>query len=641
MNNPDDIDADRGYVCVDADEDPNDNQVRLCDSSDPDIEDPAVAALRGHYAGFDATNQTFGILPSADVYMAENADPLTPLDEFKTGDAEDFEDGDAAGLFDEVIRIDFPPDQEDDKRYNHIIDIQAVVMDIAGNIGFSDSEPSDPTFIHDLGTEYKDRDDKGTKITHNVIGWYSRHVYYLDDVDPKYSVDESATGFFVDSDGDVMTSNSGLMVDFDGPIDETTVGVGTFEVELDDGTDGTVTDVKVDDDKVYVLLENELSPNATPKIDLAAGQSISDLAGNESTERRLDGIELSDGILPTFTITLSGGSGLNEDIDGQGSAELTKEQIKISVVANEPIQGAPQFAVVCSNLTWGKASAENDVGTYASNREGALKTGTIDKQEPSAKHAVADPDGDPDDESVPAAERTLCPDHEDPAGVAPNLDDDPMFFEVDVARANRRSGNLWEFDWSNLTGDQAVENGKLSVIVWGRDRSSYLRGSDRIQNWSSSTAGFTYDTVLKTAWDGDEDGDKGELIPDSGDNVFEPRPFVLLDFGDEDTKVDVTTFEIDDVDYTGDLLILDDNEFVWWPDPLVYGTYDVYVEANDGANNQEDHTYKFTVKERAPFVLDLLAGWNSISFPANPIDRALHAVFTNDGSRPGRRLERD
>ena len=25
-------------------------------------------------------------------------------------------------------------------------------MDIAGNIGFSDSEPSEPTFIHDLGT---------------------------------------------------------------------------------------------------------------------------------------------------------------------------------------------------------------------------------------------------------------------------------------------------------------------------------------------------------------------------------------------------------------------------------------------------------------------------------------------------------
>ena len=29
--------------------------------------------------------------------------------------------------------------------------------------------------------------------------------------------------------------------------------------------------------------------------------------------------------------------------------------MKISIMANEPIQGAPQFVVVCSNLTWGKA----------------------------------------------------------------------------------------------------------------------------------------------------------------------------------------------------------------------------------------------------------------------------------------------
>ena len=60
-------------------------------------------------------------------------------------------------------------------------------------------------------------------------------------------------------------------------------------------------------------------------MDLATGASILDLAGNESTDRRLEGIEVNDGILPTFTITLSGGSGLNEDIDGEGSSELTKE----------------------------------------------------------------------------------------------------------------------------------------------------------------------------------------------------------------------------------------------------------------------------------------------------------------------------
>ena len=45
------------------------------------------------------------------------------------------------------------------------------------------------------------------------------------------------------------------MIDFDGKIDASTVGVGTFEVELDDGTAGTVTDVAVKGDKVYLALE--------------------------------------------------------------------------------------------------------------------------------------------------------------------------------------------------------------------------------------------------------------------------------------------------------------------------------------------------------------------------------------------------
>ena len=75
-----------------------------------------------------------------------------------------------------------------------------------------------------------------------MLGWFSRHVYYLDDVDPKYSRDESATGFFPDADGDVMVTDSGLMIVFDGPIESATVGVGTFSVELDGGADATVID---------------------------------------------------------------------------------------------------------------------------------------------------------------------------------------------------------------------------------------------------------------------------------------------------------------------------------------------------------------------------------------------------------------
>ena len=567
-------------------------------------------------------------MSNSDIYFDEDTQTDDDEDKYKTGDAETFADGDTSGIFDTVVRIDFPPDQADDRRYNHIIDIQAVVIDMAGNIGFSDSEPGSPTFIHDLGTKSADRDDDDL---HNVLGWFSRHVYYLDDVDPKYSRDESATGFFPDADGDVMVTDNGLMIVFDGPIDAATVGVGTFAVELDGGADATVIDATVDGKIVYLQLEEQLAPNATPSVDLASGQSISDLAGNESTDRRLDGIELNDGILPTFEIALSGGSGLNDDVDGEGPSELTNEDgIKLTITSNEAIQSSPKLAVVCSNLTWG-ASEENDVAKFTANRTDTLSSNEFGKAEPK----IIEPHTGPKPTLAKGEkdQRTMCGDHKKAAETA---DDLTTYFDVAQTNAQSRSGNRWEYEWSNLSGDQAVEDGKLSVIVWGRDRSSYNRGSGddavRVYNYSAATSSFAYDTDLKSAWnDGDPEAQqmKRELIPAEGDDVFESRPFVLLDFGDENTTVDVTTFQIDGVDYTADLQALEDQEFVWWPERLDYGTYEVYVEANDAADNQDNYTYSFTVKARAAFVLDLLAGWNSISFPANPIDRALHAVFTN------------
>ena len=588
-----------GYVCVDADDDAE----GLC-------EDDGVAALRGHYAGYGPpeddqyNNETFGIIKSMSVYHDTETDGNDDdaLD-YKARSAEDYEDGDTSGIFDTVIRIDFPPARTDN-RYNNTIDIQAVVLDIAGNFGFSDSQPSDPTFIHDYGTVKKDRDKSGV---HNVLGWYSRHQYRLDDVDPEYRAKQSVTGFFTDENGDEDRSTSGVKVVFDNDVDASSIGVGTFVVKLDSGESATVTDVDVDGRNVYLMLEETLEPDETPMVDLATGASILDLAGNESTDRRLEGIEVNDGILPTFTISLSGGTGLNEDIDGEGSSELTRSQMTISVESNEDIQGAPQFSVVCSNLSWDGDTDDNNVAKFASNRTGAFTSTDIGMAAPGDGHKVA-PTGDAADT------RTLC--------------GDDGYLDVAVTSALARPGNRWEYLWANLSGEAAVPQGKLSVIVWGRDRSSYDAddtGTKKLLNYSSATSTFNLDTELMAAWDS-ENG----LVPDNGDDVFEPRPFVLLDFEDEKTTVNVTKFTIDKVDYTADLQILDDNEFVWWPEPLDYGKYTVYVEANDAANNKGDHTYSFTVKERSPFVLSLLAGWNSVSFPANPIDRALHAVFTND-----------
>ena len=138
-----DADEDRGRVCVDLDADGE------CDADTP------VAVLRAHYGGYSDTLATFGIIKSEGIYLPENPND-EDKDRYKTADAEDFEDGAVEGGFDTVVRIDFPPGNEQN-RYNHEIDIQAVVMDVAGNIGFSESDPTAPTFIHDLNTKNDNR----------------------------------------------------------------------------------------------------------------------------------------------------------------------------------------------------------------------------------------------------------------------------------------------------------------------------------------------------------------------------------------------------------------------------------------------------------------------------------------------------
>ena len=63
----------------------------------------------------------------------------------------------------------------------------------------------------------------------------------------------------------------------------------------------------------------------------------------------------------------------------------------------------------------------------------------------------------------------MCPDGDD-------SEEDTVYFDVARTNAHRRAGNNWEYDWSNLSGDQELGNGDVVVIVWGRDRSSYMQG---------------------------------------------------------------------------------------------------------------------------------------------------------------------
>ena len=570
------------------------------------------------YNGVDAPfDGLFGVLNESDIYKLDDeiGDGNT-----KEVESENFDDGDSSGTFRDSTRVNFRDEEVNRNGYNHAIDFQAFVIDRAGNIGFSDSDATGPTFINDLGTE----ESKRKSDRYNVLGWYARHIFSLDEKDPEIFKDRSATGFFGENDDDeAVADRSGIMLVFDGAIDADSIETSTFTVTLDEDEDGNesevaVADVDVQGRNIYLLLASELASDATPEVDLADGKRIQDPAGNITSHHAFDPVEINDGISPVFTVTLSEGTGTGTG--KESASDLTKGAITVTVSSDEAVQGAPSITVTCSNIEWDKDSDNTDLvlKDFVGERDGASTNGNANLFVP-----------------LPVTDVTCDDDNDDT--------DDNKKLRIEPAYA--RPGNNWEYQWKNSdTLVNKLTDGKLTVVAFGRDKNSYKRlkaepandnDTDDVYNWGAATAEFRLDTDLKDPSRSGTDPDKERVRPSDGTTITEPQPFILVEFDDPST-VSINKFQLDDTelplqdpgDNTPFVQSLGDNRFLYFPQTLAVGDHKVTVEAEDAAGNTEDFDYEFKIKQLGEFKLELLAGWNAISFPANPVDRTLGAVFT-------------
>ena len=134
-------------------------------------------------------------------------------------------------------------------------------------------------------------------------------------------------------------------------------------------------------------------------------------------------------------------------------------------------------------------------------------------------------------------------------------------------------------------------------------------------NWGAATVVFRYDTTL----------DAPTATPENDATVTESRPFVLLAYDDAVT-VSIDEFEIDGT--AQEISSIGGNRYLYWPEALGLGTHEVSVDATDAAGNEDTFDYSFKVAERSAFNMKLIAGWNAVSLPANPVDNAIESVFT-------------
>ena len=574
----------------------NDNDLGNVEA-DPDADD-GVIATETQYSGFTDDAETYGVVIADKIYPTQSGNYDVDDDESDQGlkgmEAENYANGDSDAEFRDSIRINFLQG-EDDTTYNHKIDFHAVVRDTAGNIGFSDSDEAAPRYINDLGTKVADR-----KIP-NVLGVFSAHAVFIDNVDPIIDGDKTVTGFYgTDNDDDPIVDRAGVMVVFDGPIDERNITENTFMLTTGEGDNIETLDIIeaiVDGKLVFLKLADELPSDAEPSLTIANGEEVRDLAGRVTRSDEQDPVTVNDGNLPVFTVSLGDGSGLGDG--AEGPEKLTKDTIKVSISSDEDIQGAPKVSVVCSNLSYPgvvAADGDRDVSDYVTGLSGAKSTTSATSQ-------------------GQIAEGAKCGNND---------------FALRQATSLSRRGNQWEYTWRQFgaTGeDTRVPDGMATVVVWGNDRSQYDHHDDgtTIQNWGSAQAEFRFDNQFESPL---EDRSGGRVLPGKDSEVAERRPFVLLDFSGEPTSVTVTELIVDGVDVTADIDSKGQNQFLYWPETLSAGEHEVKFSANDAANNKvENESFKFEVTSRDPFVLSLFAGWNAISFPADPKENALADIF--------------
>ena len=568
----------------------------------------------GDYSGYTNPDPTVGIVPASELYnlgddSCSNRDLCHIL-------AEPYSDGATSSTFDDTLRLDLRRNNQDvdirDKEFQ--IDFQAYVLDMAGNVGFSDADPTNPRFINDLGKT------TGRNVP-SVLGYYSAHITTLDEKDPELIAAKTTTGLYgrVSSDN-FTTDRSGIRVAFDGPIDPASVTNDTFSVTLDDGTAARVIDHDVDKNWVFLKLSSELASDATPMIDIVAGGKVEDLAGNETFGREVDAFEANDGISPRLTVTLSGGSG--KGTGSEGSDKLTKDTITVHVSSDEDLQSAPRIVAVCNNLRWNEGGTVETDGRVFENRVGTRHD--IDDFVANRNKSSEREPGETPVETKPRSTNTT-PDagthYKYTCGYESHADwNFPDNFMLTPVFALSRPGNNWEYTWQNQVEgtSQHLEDGKITVVAYGRDRGGY----DNLENWGSSSAEFTLDTELKNPLN------SGDLQPADGGKSKEARPFVLIEF-DESTTVTLDSVELDNVEISSLFESPDTNRFVYWPLSMSQGEHDVEVDASDAAGNTVSFSYDFEILARGDFVISLNAGWNAISVPADPNDTAIGSVFTD------------
>jgi hypothetical protein len=188
-----------------------------------------------------------------------------------------------------------------------------------------------------------------------------------------------------------------------------------------------------------------------------------------------------------------------------------------------------------------------------------------------------------------------------------------------ATQAVAQGGNVWSLVVSKGTSAAGIRG----VSVAASDTASNAQTSGDIT--SPYTKSYTLDLVVSTP----------TSTPANAGTTTQSNPFLTTDYsaGSEASSVTITSATLDTVDVTSSVIASADSKtFFFQPaTALTNASHTYVVNAKDAAGNTLKTTTKFTKSDRTDFVVELFAGWNSVSFPSNPLDTDVNTVLSNSG----------
>ena len=210
---------------------------------------------------------------------------------------------------------------------DHWVDFQGIATDLAGNVGYTDSNSSvSAGVLNKFGASHIKIDQKLPSISTAYTGWW-----WDTSIDSKNKTHKHTS-----------TKANSMVVEFDGNI--TDIDATDFQITFDDGTTHTPTEAVIYSAlkaQVFLTLGASMPADDTPKVALVG--SVSDIAGNSTSTGSL--ANAVDKIHPAVTATLSGGSGTGS-ASLESASDLTKKSITLTVTTDEELVSKPPLVTI-------------------------------------------------------------------------------------------------------------------------------------------------------------------------------------------------------------------------------------------------------------------------------------------------------